>query len=141
VVSLPQSKQAGNPSREVASHVEPTSTISRSPHNVTQDPPLQHGVPEDEPPTKRRRSNRHAAVPVEPTDNTAKSNPAPPAQEQNNPSAISLRSETTNDVGLVPTQPWDDLDAEDEHDPLMVAEYVAEIFGYIKGLEVSCLYH
>jgi G2/mitotic-specific cyclin 1/2 len=32
---------------------------------------------------------------------------------------------------------WEDLDAEDADDPLMVAEYVNEIFVYMKQLEVS----
>jgi G2/mitotic-specific cyclin 1/2 len=31
---------------------------------------------------------------------------------------------------------WDDLDAEDEGDPLMVSEYVADIFAYMQTLEV-----
>lgn len=32
---------------------------------------------------------------------------------------------------------WDDLDADDEEDPLMVSEYVHEIFTYMKQIEVS----
>ena len=32
---------------------------------------------------------------------------------------------------------WDDLDAEDTDDPLMVSEYVHEIFSYLKEVEVS----
>ena len=32
---------------------------------------------------------------------------------------------------------WDDLDAEDTDDPLMVSEYVVEIFKYMKQIEVS----
>lgn len=31
---------------------------------------------------------------------------------------------------------WDDLDAEDSGDPLMVSDYVVEIFDYMKQLEV-----
>lgn len=31
---------------------------------------------------------------------------------------------------------WEDLDAEDHDDPLMVTEYVEEIFQYMKKLEV-----
>lgn len=34
---------------------------------------------------------------------------------------------------------WDDLDAEDFGDPLMVSEYVEEIFEYMKQLEVDTL--
>lgn len=38
---------------------------------------------------------------------------------------------------------WDDLDAEDSEDPLMVSEYVVEIFKYMKQTEVRVLpfYH
>ncbi|KAJ3197502.1 G2/mitotic-specific cyclin [Irineochytrium annulatum] len=38
-----------------------------------------------------------------------------------------------------PEQDWDDLDAEDAGDPLMVSEYVNEIFSYLKELEVATL--
>ena len=31
---------------------------------------------------------------------------------------------------------WQDLDAEDASDPLMVSEYVVEIFDYFKEVEV-----
>jgi hypothetical protein len=42
----------------------------------------------------------------------------------------------------VKTQDWDDLDAEDGYDPCMVAEYVVEIFEYMKKLEVGVnLFH
>ncbi|PWN44949.1 hypothetical protein IE81DRAFT_320928 [Ceraceosorus guamensis] len=34
---------------------------------------------------------------------------------------------------------WEDLDAEDVDDPLMVAEYVNEIFVYMKQLEINCM--
>lgn len=33
---------------------------------------------------------------------------------------------------------WDDLDADDSADPLMVSEYVEEIFDYLRELEVCC---
>jgi len=35
---------------------------------------------------------------------------------------------------------WDDLDAEDSGDPLMVSDYVVEIFDYMKQLEVRGCY-
>jgi len=34
-------------------------------------------------------------------------------------------------------QDWDDLDAEDEFDPIMVSEYVNDIFNYLKEKEIS----
>lgn len=33
-------------------------------------------------------------------------------------------------------QEWEDLDAEDADDPLMISEYVVEIFEYMRELEV-----
>jgi len=36
-------------------------------------------------------------------------------------------------------QAWDDLDAEDWDDPVMVSEYVADVCVYLKEIEVSCL--
>jgi G2/mitotic-specific cyclin 1/2 len=36
-----------------------------------------------------------------------------------------------------PKQDWDDLDAADANDPLMVSDYVVEIFDYMRELEVS----
>ena len=45
-----------------------------------------------------------------------------------------------NQAVRAPIQPivrdWDDLDAEDAEDPLMVSEYVNEIFAYMRQLEV-----
>jgi G2/mitotic-specific cyclin 2 len=35
-----------------------------------------------------------------------------------------------------PKQDWDDLDAADANDPLMVSDYVVEIFDYMRQLEV-----
>jgi hypothetical protein len=36
----------------------------------------------------------------------------------------------------VASQNWTDLDAEDKNDPMMVTEYVNEIFDYMRVLEV-----
>lgn len=35
---------------------------------------------------------------------------------------------------------WDDLDRDDDDDPLMVSEYVVDIFNYLKSVEV-CFFH
>ncbi|KAG4305314.1 hypothetical protein PORY_001484 [Pneumocystis oryctolagi] len=40
---------------------------------------------------------------------------------------------------MAPSQDWDDLDADDAHDPLMVSEYVEEIMSYMRELEVLTL--
>ena len=37
------------------------------------------------------------------------------------------------------SSPWDDLDAVDTNDPLMVSEYVQDIFQYLKHIEVRYL--
>ncbi|CAE7203135.1 unnamed protein product [Rhizoctonia solani] len=75
--------------------------------------------PPAEPPMKRLRS-------VQPTV-------ASPAQDHDNPFEVGLQPE----VGE--SQPWDDLDAEDENDPAMVSEYVNEIFGYMMELELQTM--
>lgn len=38
------------------------------------------------------------------------------------------------------TSAWDDLDFDDNEDPVMVSEYVQEIFQYLKQVEVSILH-
>ncbi|KAF4563937.1 G2/mitotic-specific cyclin [Pleurotus pulmonarius] len=42
-----------------------------------------------------------------------------------------------------PSQPqlWDDLDEEDHDDPAMVSEYVNDIFGYLKEVELTTMPH
>ncbi|KAJ7145359.1 g2/mitotic-specific cyclin cdc13 [Mycena crocata] len=37
------------------------------------------------------------------------------------------------------TSPWDDLDADDVDDPVMVSEYVVDIFNYLKQLELTTM--
>ncbi|KAJ7755384.1 g2/mitotic-specific cyclin cdc13 [Mycena maculata] len=37
------------------------------------------------------------------------------------------------------TSPWDDLDADDLDDPLMVSEYVVDIFNYLKQVELTTM--
>lgn len=55
--------------------------------------------------------------------------------------AMSDASETLPAAKKVKTTPkiqdWEDLDADDSGDPMMVSEYVEEIFAYYKQLEVS----
>ncbi|CAE6379396.1 G2/mitotic-specific cyclin cdc13 [Rhizoctonia solani AG-1 IB] len=86
---------------------------------------------EDEPPSKRLRSNSNSSILL------AQPNVVPtissPAQDKDNPFEIGLRTE------MGESQPWDDLDAEDENDPAMVSEYVSEIFGYMRELEFQTM--
>jgi hypothetical protein len=58
-----------------------------------------------------------------------------PPEEAEDPVLRSKRS-TTPEADPYGDQ-WDDLDAEDTDDPLMVSEYVTEIFAYLKEVEVS----
>ena len=58
-----------------------------------------------------------------------------PSEEIDDPVLDPKRS-TTPEVEPDGDQ-WDDLDAEDADDPLMVSEYVHEIFAYLKEVEVS----
>ncbi|KAJ7787177.1 cyclin-like protein [Mycena olivaceomarginata] len=37
------------------------------------------------------------------------------------------------------TSPWDDLDADDADDPVMVSEYVVDIFKYLKQIELTTM--
>lgn len=48
--------------------------------------------------------------------------------------------EEVKEEGPAKDEGWEDLDSEDADDPLMVAEYVNEIFDYMKELEV-CTSH
>jgi len=59
----------------------------------------------------------------------------PQGEVEEHPVAHSKRS-TTPEADPDGDQ-WDDLDAEDTDDPLMVSEYVDEIFTYLKVIEVS----
>ncbi|KAG9119152.1 G2/mitotic-specific cyclin [Ceratobasidium sp. 392] len=90
---------------------------------------------EDEPPAKRRRANDQIAVPAEPPT-VVEASRAVPLNEANNPFEVGLRAAAAEQAGAGTTQLWDDLDAEDENDPAMVAEYVAEILEYMKELEI-----
>ena len=61
--------------------------------------------------------------------------PVLPAEVEEDPVVHSKRS-TTPEADSYGDQ-WDDLDAEDADDPLMVSEYVNEIFTYLKVVEVG----
>ena len=52
--------------------------------------------------------------------------------------AAALKAFTDGEVEADPEgDHWDDLDAQDADDPLMVSEYVSEIFDYMRSAEVS----
>jgi hypothetical protein len=92
---------------------------------------------EEEPEPKRRRSNDRIAVPTE-KPKIVEAASAVPAKDEENPFDVGEEAKDSKEqIGLGTSTRWDDLDAEDIDDPLMVAEYVAEIFNYMKELEVS----
>ncbi|CAE6428669.1 unnamed protein product [Rhizoctonia solani] len=112
--------------------VEPPEQTTKP--TVAQAPFIEHQTLEDEPPAeppaKRLRSSPSSSIPPAqplPVQLTI----ASPTQDNDNPFEIGLQPE----VGE--SQPWDDLDAEDENDPAMVSEYVNEIVSYMREVEVS----
>lgn len=76
----------------------------------------------EEPPTKLRR----VQAPV----------PKPEIRSQ---SVEKARSKTPPPVVVEAVQDWDDLDMHDMDDPLMVSEYVVEIFNYLREQELQTL--
>lgn len=94
---------------------------------------------EEEPEPKRRRSNGQIAIPKEKPE-IVEAAQAVPTKAEDNPFDVGGKK-GDEQIGMGTTQRWDDLDAEDADDPTMVAEYVAEIFEYMKELEVSFFYH
>ncbi|KAG8691367.1 G2/mitotic-specific cyclin [Ceratobasidium sp. 423] len=96
--------------------------------------PVHH---EDEPETKRRRPNDQIAVPKDKPEIVEVAQ-AVPTKDDDNPFDVGLQKDN-EPTGLGTKQRWDDLDAEDADDPTMVAEYVAEIFEYMKELEVRTM--
>lgn len=53
--------------------------------------------------------------------------------------SITAAATTAAAASAVLARDWDDLDAEDSEDPLMVSEYVVEIFHYMRSLEPAIL--
>ncbi|QRV80362.1 Cyclin, N-terminal domain [Ceratobasidium sp. AG-Ba] len=100
--------------------------------------PEQQQEEEPEPEPKRRRSNDRIAVPAE-KPKVVEASHAVPAKDDENPFDVGELAKDSEEVGMGTKTRWDDLDAEDMDDPLMVAEYVAEIFNYMKELEIRTM--
>jgi G2/mitotic-specific cyclin 1/2 len=58
-------------------------------------------------------------------------------EEEIEKTKIEKESEDNEKIEKAKDQEWDDLDAEDEFDPIMVSEYVNEIFEYLREKELS----
>lgn len=92
-------------------------------------PPHREEEPEEEPVHKKRRTSS-----VAPEDDAQEEN-----EEDVHSARIAAEMEAfANEVEADPeNSAWDDLDADDSDDPLMVSEYVQDIFGYLKQVEVN----
>ena len=91
------------------------------------------------------------------TGSSAKEEPTPASENEKPTSKLSVKVEESTQVGkkevievqeispdavILPEDMEDvipDLDADDLEDPLMVAEYAAEIFDYLRDIEVSTM--
>lgn len=60
-------------------------------------------------------------------------------QDQEQPTVLKEHLEEAHANALIEEVKWEDLDKEDEADPLMVSEYVVEIFDYLRKLEIQTL--
>ncbi|KAJ1557773.1 G2/mitotic-specific cyclin, partial [Cladochytrium tenue] len=98
--------------------------------------------------TKLRNESQVAPVSKASTPSEAASvESEPKSAPSSTSSAVTAVSATTSveEVSLVTApeeleaQDWDDLDKDDINDPMMVSEYVVEIFAYMKELEVAML--
>lgn len=102
-----------------------TSTITRKITVHKKAPSIEEVEQEEEPLHKKRRTSSEVGdeIQLETID-----------EEHDLVSEAVLEPENA----VVEEQDWDDLDREDDDDPLMVSEYVVEIFNYLKVVEVSC---
>ncbi|PNS19852.1 G2/mitotic-specific cyclin cdc13 [Sphaceloma murrayae] len=101
--------------------------------------------------TKKRVRSLSKSVPEENLDDSTESNPpAETAVKKQQPVSQRARDVQVEDVTVDNDEPEyktldalckeaKDLDSEDFDDPLMVAEYVHEIFDYMRELEISTL--
>lgn len=98
-----------------------------------------------EPPAERRKLAtingqnkvvKQESIIEEPPTKQRKTLPSSPELELPSKSLPVLKSESPL---VQAVQDWDDLDAEDAEDPLMVSEYVVEIFNYLREQELATL--
>lgn len=92
-------------------------------------------------PTKKRSKPTKQEEPEEELENVvpqpnveAVPEPTKPAE----PKAEPKQSASAHDIEAI-EEDWTDLDREDMDDPLMVSEYVVEIFEYMKELEIATM--
>lgn len=121
---LPTRTRAGAsalPTRTGTTHLPSRNTMSRRVLRTKNDAP-EAMVIDDVPRDVSEKENVHTQQLVEPAE---------------------VRETKRAKVTEVPTRAkdegWEDLDKDDIDDPLMVAEYVEEIFAYMRQIEVQCM--
>ncbi|CAE6514660.1 unnamed protein product [Rhizoctonia solani] len=113
---------------DVDTQVEPLNQTIKPIITLVEHPTFQ----DNEPPAKRSRTSRSPSIPLAQLADVPLTI-ASPAQDKDNPFEIGLQPEVGEN------QPWDDLDVEDGDDPVMVSEYVNEIFSYMRELEFQTM--
>lgn len=61
------------------------------------------------------------------------------ASKEEQVQTVAKKAEVEHENKKQKTEDWEDFDAEDANDPMMVSEYVKEIFEYMKELEVKTM--
>ncbi|PPQ73441.1 hypothetical protein CVT26_015827 [Gymnopilus dilepis] len=99
--------------------------------------PVEDDLEDDQPVHKKRRTS---SVPPE-EDPRAIEEARLQAEEEAHEARLAAEMEAfANEEEADPEQSgWDDLDADDADDPLMVSEYVQEIFDYLKQVELTTM--
>jgi len=94
---------------------------------------------EDEEPAHKKR--RTSSVPPEEETQALEETRAQAEQDAHTARLAAEMEAFANEIEADPdNSPWDDLDEEDNDDPLMVSEYVHDIFKYLKQLEVRMVH-
>ncbi|CAO1627440.1 unnamed protein product [Parajaminaea phylloscopi] len=93
--------------------------------------------------TTARRAQQHRRDQVPEEEQEVDEAARDPKRLKTEDSAVVTITAATEDAavatGPAKDEGWEDLDAEDADDPLMVAEYVNEIFHYMKRLEMTTM--
>ncbi|KAJ6571760.1 cyclin-like protein [Mycena capillaripes] len=103
---------------------------------------LEDEVDEDDRAHKRRRTSSEAPEESEEEDPAVLEEARLQAEEELITARIAAELEAyPNDEPEADpeTSPWDDLDADDADDPVMVSEYVVDVFNYLKQVELKTM--
>lgn len=97
---------------------------------------VQQQQPKDDQPLAKTRPVRSAAVAAARKLSGIDVRPDPVLQQLAKKDEGARKRQKTVEKPVI-VKDWDDLDADDKLDPLMVSEYVVEIFEYMRELEVG----